>query len=220
MVAKRSDVSLSTVYRILTEHPSLRKVHDELSLNVETLTRRDGWLTALRKHQDAGVGVVRATAAADYAWLYRHDHAWLSSIAPTHQHKRRRPRVDWAKRDKELTQKLHQHLAAWRDEAPPVRVTKTRLMRSLGEAMVRHNEQNLPNLYAELHQATESHEAFQTRRVSMAIAVLARTGPDFQLWRVKKIAGLRHWSRTLIDHACKEIELLNAQSPLHSNSLP
>lgn len=167
----------------------------------------------------------RSRASADYAWLYRHDRAWLAltinnSKQPV-QHGNTLPgRVDWVRRDTEFCERLLQQLGRLRDEAPPQRLTKTRLVRPLGETMVRRNLGKLPQLDALLNKVTESAQAFGMRRVDYAIDLLVKEGKQLQLWRIQRLAGLRRWSSALTIHANQQIKRINAQNPLRPDGLP
>lgn len=223
-VAERAGVSLSSVYRILTEHPTVRQSrHDQANASQKTLRRRR-WSTTLQScldHEDGRVLAARTKAGADYAWLYRHDRAWLlATTRATPRLARASLRVDWARRDAQLSHLLLQQVDLLRAEHPPRRLTKTRLLRVLGDAMVRRNLHNLPNVSAHLSQVIESAHAFGVRRIEYALAALTSSGQDLLLWRVKRLAGLRVWSPALTVHANSQIERLNAQNPVCTGCLP
>lgn len=228
-VAKQTGVSLSSVYRILAQYPTTpRPRQDASEADIAQLpVRRERWMAALacQREEMGRVKDARARASADYAWLYRHDRAWLTSANSS----RARPiqpaidqpaRVDWVGRDAELSQLLAAQLDALRDEVPPRRLTKTRLLRPLGETMVRSNLGRFPQLGALLDKAVESAHAFGKRRVDHAIAVLAIDGVQLQLWRIRRVAGLRQWSQALATYANQQIDRFNAQNSFPSNSLP
>jgi hypothetical protein len=213
IVASRCGVSLSTVYRILAEYPALQRPQHVQRLEADTTRRRQRWLTALAKHRDRGVNATRAAAPADYAWLYKHDRSWLTSTTQQIRHAHEVGlRVDWMERDTQLCEQVLRHLATLRNETPPQRITRTRLLRPLGETMVQRNIQCLPMLHALLSQVAESQEAFRVRRVDFAISALASSGGPIQVWRVRRLAGLRIWSDALANHANREIERLNAEN--------
>lgn len=227
-VATRTGVSLSSVYRILKQYPSTpRPSHDAASITQRTL-RRARWTAALRacgKENSGQVTAARARAGADYAWLYRHDRAWLASTSscvahPSKHRNDRLARVDWVRRDSDLCQQLQQLIGMLRDEVPPQRVTKTRLLRPLGETMVRRNLGQLPKLSALLVAAVESAQDFGMRRVDHAVALLVRDGNKPQLWRIQRLAGLRRWSNALTTYAYQQIEQLDAQNSLRTHGLP
>lgn len=229
-VAKQTGVSLSSVYRILAQYPMTPRPRQAPKKgNIAQLPlRRQSWMAALlacHREEMGRVKDARARAGADYAWLYRHDRAWLASANSNRAHPIRpatnQPaRVDWVRRDAELSQLLAAQLDALRDEVPPRRLTKTRLIRPLGETMVRHNLGQLPQLGALLDKAVESAHAFGKRRVDHAIAVLAIDGVQLQLWRIRRVAGLRQWSQALATYANQQIDRFNAQNSFPSNSLP
>lgn len=227
-VAARTGVSLSSVYRILAQYPATPRPRQDASDIAQGPLRRERWVAALRACGKEGMGPVtaaRARAGADYAWLYRHDRVWLAATTlkaePPSQHRNYGPsRVDWVRRDADLCQLLQQQLGIFRDELSPRRVTKTRLMRPLGETMVRRNLGQLPQLAALLDKEVESALAFGMRRVDHAIALLVSEGAQLQLWRVQRLAGLRRWSPDLITHANRQVERLNAQNSLRPHGLP
>lgn len=224
VVAARTGVSLSSVYRILAQHPAVSRYRQEQARNAELPLRRGRWTAALQACQDEGPGgktAARTRAAADYAWLYRHDRAWLASTTQSAPRQNRSgQRVDWVRRDAELCQALQQQLGLLREEVPPQRMTKTRLLRPLGEAMVQRHLPQLPRLDALLARSVESPTAFGRRRVDHAILTLSREGQALQLWRIRRQAGLRQWSDALIAHANSQIERLHAQNPIRPDSLP
>lgn len=228
VVATQTGVSLSSVYRILKRYPATTRPPQDGGGFAQVLPRRERWLAALRDCQTNEIRHVteaRARASADYAWLYRHDRAWLASTTSkakqTFQHRNNwAGRVDWVRRDAELCQLLLQQIDQLRSVTPPQRLTKTRLLRPLGETMVMRNLIQLPQLSALLNKATESAQAFGLRRVDYAIALLAKDGTQLQLWRIQRLAGLRLWSSALITHTNREIERFNAQNSLHPDSLP
>lgn len=227
-VAARTGVSLSSVYRILAQYPSTPRPCQDVAGIAQEPLRRARWVAALLTCQNERMGRVtkaRILASADYAWLYRHDRVWLASTnknaAPPLQLRIKRPgRVDWVRRDAEFCQLLQHQLCLLRDEVPPRRLTKTRLLRPLGETMVRRNLYRLPQLCALLDKAAESAEAFSMRRVDHAIALLVTDRAQLQLWRIQRLAGVRRWSNTLTTYANQRIERLNAQSSLRPDGLP
>lgn len=227
-VATQTGISLSSVYRILKQYPATLRPRQDAGSFKQVQLRRKRWLAALRSSRKEQIGRVtdaRARACADYAWLYRHDRAWLAlttnNAKQPVQHRSILPgRVDWVRRDTEFCELLLQQLDRLRDEAPPQRLTKTRLIRPLGETMVRRNLGQLPQLDALLDKAMESAQAFGMRRVDYAIDLLVKEGKQLQLWRIQRLAGLRRWSSALTTHANQQIKRFNAQNPLRPDGLP
>lgn len=220
-VAARCGVSLSTVYRALAEHSLSSESQKARRLENETKQRRERWLTAITACRKSGMNSVRVAAPADYAWLYRRDRNWLASTRqPSPRKGSSKPRVDWVQRDIDLCRQVNAHLNVLRNKSPRRQITRTLLIRPLGEAKVRRNMHLLPMLSALLRQVVESREAFRIRRVDTAIAALVRRGGDIQIWRVKRLSGLRAWSDFLSEYARNEIDRLNAQNPIHTRSVP
>lgn len=198
-VAKRTGVSLSSVYRILGQYPTTPRPRQDEDGIAQGPLRRASWVAALqacRMEGMGGVAAARARAGADYAWLYRHDRAWLVSTNNAVPSFKRRNggsgRVDWVRRDTELCQLLQQQLSQLRDEAPPQRLTKTRLLRSLGETMVRRNLGQLPQLVVLLDKEVESEQAFGMRRVDYAVALLVVERPS---GKCQVVLGTSHLER-------------------------
>jgi len=226
-VAARTGVSLSSAYRILAQYPSTPRPRQDATSIAQLPLRRARWMAALQACQKEGTGRVtnaRTHASADYAWLYRYDRAWLTSAnqnaAPVQHSIKKSGRVDWVKRDTELCQQLQQQIELLLDEAPPQRLTKTRLMSPLGETMVRRNLGRLPKLCALLDKAAESVLTFGMRRVDHAIALLVADGTHLRIWRIQRLAGLLRWPNALTTYANQRIELLNAQNSLPPHGLP
>lgn len=227
-VAKQTGVSVSSVYRILAQYPTTLRPHQDARGIAQLPARRERWMAAMLACQQNGMNRVtdaRERAKADYAWLYRHDRVWLASTTSSGiliiQPRISGPaRVDWGRRDAELCQVLDRRLTQLRNEVPPRRLTKTRLLRPLGETMVRHNVGKLPQLAALLDKAVETAEAFGKRRIDHAVYLLVMDGVQPQLWRIRRLAGLRRWSQALATYANQQIDRVNAQNSLHSNSLP
>lgn len=81
-VAAHTGISLSSVYRILRQHPTTARPVRDGELVAQAPMRRMRWTAALQAGRMQGPAVVkaaRARAAADFAWLYRHDRAWLAA---------------------------------------------------------------------------------------------------------------------------------------------
>ncbi|MEJ1937926.1 hypothetical protein WDZ92_47650, partial [Nostoc sp. NIES-2111] len=113
-----------------------------------------------------------------------------------------------------------QHLNNLKAEAPAKRLTMTRLLRPLGEDMVRRNLSRLPQLSALLEHSVESALAFGLRRVDQAIATLLKEGMPLQLWRIQRLTRLRQWRPAFTAHTEREIERLNAENSVRPHSLP
>lgn len=187
-VATQAGVSLSSVYRILSQFPTTQLSSQDKAEKEQRTLRRARWVAAIQAcgaNDVSKVTAARNIAGADYAWLYRHDRSWLAATAhmlkqSTQKCKSANTRVNWVRRDSELCRQLLQYLALWREKMPLWRLTKTRLIRPLGETMVRRNLYRLPRLAALLDSAVESALEFGMRRSNRAIALVVKEDAQAQ----------------------------------------
>jgi hypothetical protein len=101
-IASRHAVSLQTVTRVLRSEVGLSDLRQLKLQQRKRATARDSWMQALDKAPVAPVAHLRTLAGAAYAWLRRHDPAWLDAHQPQRISVERRPSVDWDQRDVEL----------------------------------------------------------------------------------------------------------------------
>jgi transposase len=201
-IASRQRVSLSTVYRLRTQSPALVKMHIDHEHNRELSKRRKRWELATYKYGDRGITFVRTSAPATYTWLYRHDRTWLQQFHLKPRSKsERNPRVNWAKRDRELCQYLQRHVASIMSWPNRPRISKTLMFRYLGDAMIRANLERLPRLQKSLENLEESLQAFHFFRIDRAIEQLATRNLPMTLWRIQRLAGIREFTESLRDYA-------------------
>lgn len=218
-ISSSTGLSLSTVYRLRAPIFHALPAPPTEPSKAQVQERRRRWEQAIAVHGSKGVRATRTAAPADYQWLYRHDRAWLTFTTQSiHRPRNPAPRVDWSKRDAELSRRLLQHVATLRETKPPQRITASRLTRLLGEAMVRQNKARLPGLHDHLDQAVESKEQFGIRRIDYAISVLVEEGRHIKAWRIRRVAGLRVWSVELSNYLLQEVAKLEAQYALSTRA--
>jgi hypothetical protein len=208
IVATHFHVSLATVYRIRRESPMVLNAHARVRKEEERRVRRSRWLTAVATYSGKGVLAIRRKAPADYAWLYRHDREWLRQNLEKVARKRwngRSANVDWNARDRQLCEQMKANWEALRAQPDRPRISKTRLLRPLGDAMVRRNLSRLPRLSRLIRRLEESSEDFQRHRIDQAINELQKDGLPLSLWRVQRRAGIRAWTTSLRRYAVKRI---------------
>lgn len=107
--ARKHGVSNSTVSRLLMTVPGLRSSWESTRRSVAQKRARARWLRAMVKNPSATAKQLRGLEPASYAWLYRHDRAWLQN--ELHKLAQPKPRgnagIDWTGRD----EKLHDQIA-------------------------------------------------------------------------------------------------------------
>lgn len=114
--AGRHGVSIETVTRFLRTEPGLYAGWQEARAAKARTSARDRWLELQGEHVGWGIKLLRAIGPAAYAWLYRHDRAWLRDHSPSRSAYTagdHRVRVQWDQRDEALcieVQKVVVHL--------------------------------------------------------------------------------------------------------------
>lgn len=104
--AQDAGVSVGTITKLLLGEVGL---HAAWCLAREQLARaaaRSDWENLLRTHAELGVKLMRSLKPAAYAWLYRHDRAWLDDHKPGRTASTvtsGRPRILWDARDEALS---------------------------------------------------------------------------------------------------------------------
>jgi hypothetical protein len=198
-VAASCEVSVSTVYRIKRENYQTIYDHsariDEQMLEEERNKRRSEWQSTMATHRSFGVSAARGNASATYAWLYRHDREWLRGYCAQFRNRQRNSlRVDWPRRDSELCARLKRVAAQLQLGATRQRVSRSLLIRSIGEASFVKNAHRLPRLKKMIDSFEEQPFSYQLRRIDMAIQTLGSSKKDYVVWRVKRAAGIRSWT--------------------------
>lgn len=201
-IARRYRVSVGTVYRVRAQTPKLVQEHTMNRKEQERRRRRKRWQQAINRYHKGGVTKVRLANPATYAWLYRHDRIWLQMTCKTlHRDRKVALRVNWAARDRQLCRRVTTLVTTLRRKKDRPRISKTLLLRELGDAMIRANRVRLPNLQVVLERLIESPETFQIFRIEQAIERLAVQGIPISLWRIQRAAGIRRWTDALRSHA-------------------
>jgi transposase len=191
-VAAAYKVSLSTVYRLLANNgePQLRP--RELQTQRRLESARGNWLAALKKHPNCTVTELRHKHSADWAYLYRHDRAWLRQHSPSRPGTRKQRKQ--AARPVLLTAAVNSLIEAAEKcglaEDTPIRRSTYRL-----GAMSGLSEYQLSKLMSapdqlQLGLSCEAQSSFVARRLRWVVA----TKPNaayVPIWRLAKNAGLR-----------------------------
>ncbi|WP_379678384.1 TnsD family Tn7-like transposition protein [Massilia consociata] len=196
-VASICDVSLSTVYRIMAERPEVATACLSARLKKEKEERRRQWELAAEASHDVGVKAARTAAPAAYAWLRRNDREWLELSCQGFRTERRSYfRVDWGARDLELSERLKQFASTLRLQPSRPRLSRTLLVRQIGEALFRANEQRLPTVKSCLDVLEEPPFSYELHRLDIAIDRLREAGEKLMIWRVQRVAGIKNWTAT------------------------
>ncbi|WP_312165773.1 TnsD family Tn7-like transposition protein [Massilia timonae] len=196
-VALLCNISESTVYRIRRENAEVFNSLLSVAAEHERDRRRRDWMSAAEPYFYAGITVARSHAPAAYAWLHRHDREWLTkSYAHLPRRRQSLVRVDWAERDRELCTLMRTRASEMQLGSVRYRVSRSLLMRMIGEASFRKNEHRLPNVKKLIENLVESPFSYELRRLDMAVHELHLAGKQLSMWRVRRAAGIRNWTDT------------------------
>lgn len=181
-VAKRHDISMASVYRILRMDIGLERAYREKRLEIALATYRHMYL-------------VSPSDKAAYAWLRKNDRKWLLEQIRL----KKKPRnvltsVDWALRDKVLSQQIIESDADLRSaHGKPKRISETMLKRLTRMAKtIEKNIGRMPLTQAALSNCAESAATHQSRRLKWADMELRKkfSYPPLR-WKLLRLAGVR-----------------------------
>lgn len=135
LVAARCEVSVETVTRVLRTTPGLqREWHEAREIRARKHARRQ-WSRLVEKFGHLGVKQLRLRAPDAFAWLYRNDKAWLSSVNGFLPRIRsgKSTRVDWGGRDKVYAAAIGSLFSSKVAAAPDSKVTLQEILAAVPE---------------------------------------------------------------------------------------
>lgn len=164
-----------------------------ISANIESkplvLEKRTQWL---EMNELKYLSKANDSYRALYSWLYKNDKEWLRLNKPiTRRLSRKRNRVDWLQRDKEMTLQVIQVVTRLK-AVRKLRVSKSEIGRQIGAlSLISNRLENMPQTQKELDKVVESTEQYQLRRVGLSVQELKKRFHIVKGWKVAKFAGLR-----------------------------
>jgi transposase len=205
-VAAASQVSLATVSRMLRRFPMIREARARAVAQSQRTGARIAWLNAIQ-HAN-GVTSARIRAPGAYAWLRRHDLAWLESQHPDppqiNTSRYGNSRVNWENRDLEISRKLHD-LVESKGLLPSTRRRSPYLLLRLlnVQTLVVRNWMNLPRTFDALIVCAESTSEWHERRLRCAAEELWSLNQPIRLERLMRAA---HINRSYSEFARQWLE--------------
>ncbi|MDM0081694.1 TnsD family Tn7-like transposition protein [Variovorax sp. J31P179] len=193
IVAQEAHLSPSSVYRIrssmvLNPPAGARFPRAEMVRVYRKRWTNTGLMSSAVKQR-------RMIDGAAYAWLYRHDHEWLT-VGPGHpppppSRNVRRFRIDWEERDESYARRIAAVSGEERAREPRIRLSVSALIRVTGpQSSIRAHLCLLPRTKEALRINSESIRDFQKLRYFRAAASLANHDGAFPQWKALKLAGL------------------------------
>lgn len=168
---------------------------------------RAAWISGNQSASNLGRQRLRRTCPAVYAWLYRNDREWLGLQPPASvKHIPNKPRLNWPSIDSEMARTIRQKAAELRANDPPQQITRAALESALGQrGWLEKRQTKLPQCAVALYEMTEPLEVFQCRRVIWAAGELQKEDLPVQVWRLRRVAGLRDQCAPIVEGLLVEI---------------
>ncbi|RDI37526.1 TnsD family Tn7-like transposition protein [Falsibacillus pallidus] len=204
---KQSGFSLRNVANILGVDSKTVKKHltgklENMPYEKSTLQEerkqsyRSQWTKLMSINKESSITELRHRDPKTYMWLYRNDKEWLikhSCIDIKKNTKNSCLRIDWEKRDAEMSVKVEPVVGEiLKERYPFVKVTKNEIFRRLNESTCfSKNLNKLPLTQEALNQSLETTEQFQIRRIKCVVAEMRKTHGSIKVWKVIRSAGLK-----------------------------
>lgn len=184
-----------------------------------TLDQRSKWFSIIELNPGKGITWLRqyGFAAGVYAWLYRHDRAWLKTHAPNFVPvKREENIVDWHERDNHLLLRfrlMHHRGLLINSEG---RSSKAWIIKQMPSwSTIEKNQRKFPLTMSYLATLVETIENYQYRRITRILLDLHEKQEQVEYWILYRKAGIRKQYQT--EAMEKYINTLRTEL-LHGNS--
>lgn len=201
-IAKRLNADTNTIIKYSKSIPSVLDLNNPNPKSLKPNYRKQ-WRLLMKQNQTLTKTELRKKAPNIFAWLYRNDRNWLDVNSPEPKkggNKHRR--VNWKKRDNELSLEMIPIIVDLFNQSKPIRVTKSTIGKRLNKlSLIEKNINKLPKVQFIFSEVAETIEEFQKRRIIWAAEQLIRKGEPMKAWRIKKIAGLNSNLSPVIERA-------------------
>ena len=205
-IASRNNVSLATVYRLRAHSKELSEIYHDLNSKIKDY--RKCWLQLILDNPNTGSTFLRRIMPAAYAWLYRHDKDWLTKtnlcLKPIIKTKQR---INWEERDFNLSKRLSSYVAEIKKLHDRPRISKTLMLRVVGDAMVRSNLKRLPILEKRLYELMETQLEYQMFRIDHAIDTLMKNAKPLYQSNIQRAANIKNWTPYLNEYANNKLNI-------------
>lgn len=120
IAAHGAGVSVGTITKLLLSEVGLHAIWCQARQKLARTAARSDWEDLLQTHAGLGIKLMRSLKPAAYAWLYRHDRAWLDNHKPGRTAAAATPglpRVLWDARDEALSAEIRRAVHEMRRSA-------------------------------------------------------------------------------------------------------
>lgn len=202
-IARSLSADVGTIKRyadqlgLLHQRPTLRQSRNRQMLSEPRMDKtheyRHLWKQLLTEHPDMSRSRLRQDAPHIYAYLYRHDRAWLfEHQPPVRKSLRQSPQINWDERDIVIAhaiEEANQHLRTSSDR--PKQITIAALGRATGHLMLLQKHlHKLPKTAHMLATCVETREAWAIRRIQYEMNHASTTGMFLKRWELTRAAGV------------------------------
>lgn len=159
------------------------------------MDQRALWLSLATHHPSASKTELRRLSPGVFAWLYRHDHAWLSQNSPTSQKAAALTlgTRNWQFNDAAYSGQVSPVAEKMRlQPGRPKQITITAIAHQLGiSAAIYKHPEKMPLTRAALKEFSESREQFAIRRIEYVASTEAWYSGQRVRWRLIRLSALR-----------------------------
>lgn len=196
-MSRRLGVDTNTVKRYLSLKETQLKANDLKSAadnNVfdKTAIKRNTWTKHMEQHPLYSRTELRSALPSLYIWLYRNDKEWLMNILPgSNKSVPNNKRVNWEKRDEELSIIIADVIRSLMGAEPPIRISKSIIGQETRKlAWLDKHIDKLPKCKAIIDTYSETVEEFRIRRIRFTAERLRKEDNYVPEWRIIREAGL------------------------------
>lgn len=172
--------------------PAIKPTNSKILERIED--RRQVWLQLQELYPNHSKTELRKMHPAVYTYLYRYDRNWLEMNSPKPTSRKAiNKRVDWAKRDEELLEKVKKATADLLARTENLRrITIKALGDETGElALLEQQLYNLPNTKSYIESVKETETVFRKRRIQFIIDRMKEKDETISFWKVIREAGIK-----------------------------
>lgn len=191
--AEAFGVSICSIYRILAGSLELLNKRSQYSFEKKLTEHRSIWSNTFNSISNPSIKSARILAKATYMWLYRNDREWLSRYRITQPIKNSTPRVKWDERDLAYCKVIQIFVSSFKSQDKRSRVSKSMLLRIVGESSVRKNIEKLPKLKIIIDSLVESQFEFQCIKIKKALDLINNSNQKITCCRIQKLSGIKIW---------------------------
>ncbi|BCC29294.1 TnsD family Tn7-like transposition protein [Bacillus cereus] len=146
----------------------------------------------MKQYPNDSITQLRGRNAALYDWLKVHNKEWLYAHRPVRQEPKRikKKKILWGEKDREILDKLRKEVELLISQEKPIRITRTKLGKSLGcNHVIKNKLDKLPNSKLYLEKVVETVEEFQIRRINWAASQIYKEGNLISVYQIRLKAG-------------------------------